>query len=301
MNLPPRRVPPGVWVGGGVVLGLALAGVYAAPQVVAVTPPPDSVHVPARASLRIEFDRPMDPESAAAHLIVEPRLGGRTRWQGTTMIFEPEGSWPEGGSVVVEISAGARSVRGLPLLRATRWTFSVGGPRIVYLWPAGAPADLQAYSLLDESTAALTDLDAGVGDYHLSRDGTMLVYSTEGETAEIRRVDLSTLADERLYACPPETRCTSPELSPEGARLAFTQSPVVVGPGGQPVLGPSQVWMLPLDGATTLVPIGPSDSVTSMPAWTPHGWLSYYDHTLKVIAIVDPAAGPEPEPFRRFP
>lgn len=301
MNLPPRRVPPAVWVGGGVVLGLALAGVYAAPQVVAVTPPPDSVQVPARAALRVEFDRPMDPASAQAHLVVEPRLGGRTRWQGTAMIFEPDGPWPEGGSVVVEITAGARSRRGVPLLRTTRWTFSVGGPRIVYLWPAGGPANLQARALDDDSTTALTAIDAGVGDYHLSRDGTALVYSTEGEAGEIRRLDLSTLADERLYPCPPTTRCASPKLSPDGSRLAFTQSPVIAGPGGQAVVGPSQVWMLTLGGATAPVPVGPPESVTSMPEWTPHGWLAYYDHTLKVVAVVDPASGPEPDPFRRFP
>lgn len=301
MNPPPRRVPPAVWLGGGVLLGLALAGVSAAPQVVAVTPPPDSVQVPARASLRIEFDRPMDPESAAAHLTLEPRLGGRTRWQGTTMIFEPDGPWPEGASIVVQLSAGARSARGVPLLRTMRWTFSVGGPRIVYLWPAGGPANLQAYALQDGSTMALTVIDDGVGDFRLSSDGTVVVYSTEGESGEIRRLDLSTLTDERLYACPPQTRCTSPELSPEGDRIAFARSPVVEGPGGQPVPGPSQVWMLALEGDTTPIPIGPSDSVTSSPDWTPHGWLSYYDDTRKVIAVVDPSAGAEPDPFRQFP
>ena len=301
MNLPPRRVPPAVWVGGGVILGLALVGAYAAPQVVAVTPPPDSVQVPARASLRIEFDRQMDPESTAAHLILEPRLGGRTRWQGTTMTFEPDGPWPEGASIVVQVSAGARSARGVPLLRTTRWTFSIGGPRIVYLWPAGAPANLQAYALQDGSTTPLTAHDGGVSESHLSADGTMVVYATGGESAEIRRLDLSTLGDVRLYACPPQTRCTSPALSPEGDRLAFVQSPVVVGPGDQPVLGPSQVWMLALGGNATPIPIGSSDSVTSMPDWTPHGWLAYYDHTQKAIVVVDPSAGPEPEPFRRFP
>lgn len=300
MNPTRRRVPPAVWMGFGVLVGLALVGISASPTVVTVSPAPDSQQVPSRAPVRIDFSRSMDSDSVNAHVSIEPRIGGRFRWLGTTMIFEPESAWPEGTTVVVRLSAGALSARGIPVLKSTQWSFTIGGPRVVFLSPAGSAANLQAIALNDGSLSSLTEVASGVEQYRVSDDGTSVVYSTGGEGGEIRRLDLATLTEAKLFTCPPNSRCASPVLSPEGARLAFSQSSLIAGLGGQGVAGPSEIWQVILSGEAAPAEVSPADHAASLPEWTPQGWLTYYDHTLKAFAIVD-AEGTDPEPFLLFP
>jgi Tol biopolymer transport system component len=300
MNPTRRRVPPAVWVGFGVLVGLSLVGLSAAPTVVTVSPGPDSPQVPSRASIRIEFNRAMDSDSVKAHVSIEPRMGGRFRWLGTSMIFEPESAWPEGTMVVVRLSAGALSARGIPLWKPTQWSFTIGGPRVVFLSPAGGAANLQALALNDGSLSSLTEVASGVEQYRISDDGTSVVYSMGGEEGEIRRLDLATLTEARLYSCPPNSRCTSPVLSPDGTRLALAQSSLIAGLGGQSIAGPSEIWQVILEGDAAPAAVSPADHAASLPEWTPQGWLAYYDHTLKAFAVVD-AGGTDPEPFLLFP
>jgi Tol biopolymer transport system component len=235
-----------------------------------------------------------------ARLQVEPRLGGRISWEGTTLVFQPADRWPEGSVVVVRLRSGARSQRGLPLLRSTSWSFQIGGPRFVYLWPSGSPAELQVRAIDRETPLALTDTAAGVTTFGMAADRTSLVYATRSEIGDrLLWLDLVTGEEVTAHTCPPRTACSTPALSPGEQWLAFQQSPLVEGPSGQAVEGPSQVWITELSGAAS-APVGPPDHVHSQPHWTPQGWLAYYDHTLRAIAVIEAGSG-NSEPFQYFP
>jgi hypothetical protein len=301
MNRTNRALLPGALLGLGVIGGLAVAAVAAAPRVEQVSPPAGSREVPGAAAIRIRFSQPMDEASVESRLEIEPRLGGRVSWEGTTLVFRPVERWPEGTTVVVRVAAGAGSRGLLPTLASTSWSFQIGGPRLMYLWPAGSPANLWLRGAGQDSSQPLTELPAGVDDFSLSSDRTSVVYSTAAESGDVfRLLDLVTGADETVVACPERTACSGPALSPGGEWLAFVRSPMVDGPGGQAVEGPSEVWLTSL-GQPSPTPVGPADHVTSVAGWSPQGWLAYYDNTLRAIAVVDAAQVPEAEPFKFFP
>ncbi len=284
----------------GVLLGLAIVAGLSAPRVVGFSPADEAGGVSATTRIALTFSRPMDHASVQSHLVIEPAVAGTYAWEGNTLAFRPSVHWPQGAQVRVQLLAGARSTRGLPLLSGEEWTFSVGSPRVVYLWPAQGPADLFARSVDGAETTRLTESEHGVYDYTVSADGSVLVYSAQrldGGT-DLRRLDLASGDDRLVRACPQGNRCRAPALTATGDRLAFEQVELEQGSTGEWLSGPTRVWTLDADGAQA---IGPADHITSSPSWSPQGWLAYYDNTLRAITVIEPAAGESDAPLGFLP
>jgi Tol biopolymer transport system component len=282
----------------GLLLGLLIAAVILAPRVTQVSPDPGATRVSSLASVRIAFSRPMNRDSVIDHLGIDPPQRGEFSWQGETLIFKPADPWPAGSQVSVELGGGVRSARFLPLILGRHWYFEIGPARISYLWPSSGNADVYAQSLGNDEREALTQTSLGVGHYSLSADGTQIAYSALREDGgmDLRRLDLTTGEDRKILSCSGDARCVSLALSPEGDRLAFERFELQAGAAGQRVSGPSRVWLISLDEGGEPLPIGPEGHVSTAPAWSPNGWLTYYDNTLGAIALVDPLSVPEPTP-----
>ena len=146
----------------GVFVGFFLVAIIAAPRMEKLTPAPDSHGVPSTAHISLTFNQPMDLRSVETRLKIDPPLSGHLVWDGNTLVFEPLEPWPEGSTVTVQLTAGARSTRFLPMLRGQSWSFTVGAPRILYLWPVGDQADLYTVSLDGSETTRLTETPLGV-------------------------------------------------------------------------------------------------------------------------------------------
>ena len=293
-----KRILPGLLLGMlGVVAGLVATAVAAAPRVIAFSPEAGSEHIPATTRLSIIFTRGMDPASVEEHLSIEPSAAGRWVWEGTTVSFEPAVPWPTGATITAQLSAGARSSRLLPLLRSYTWAFTVGLPRIAYLWPAGGAPDIYLRTLDGQQTTRLTVAPLGVYDFTLSQEPLAVIYSAEradGGT-DLHWLDLATEQDGLIYPCPEEERCRGAAISPDGSLLAFERYSVQAD-----TPGPSRVWALDLESGEPF-PIGPEGHVSASPLFSPDGLLAYRDSTLGAIVLVDPTDGPEPPAFRLFP
>ncbi|MBK7893432.1 MAG: Ig-like domain-containing protein [Anaerolineaceae bacterium] len=94
------------------------------PVILSVTPTGSGNH-PAD-TIKIRFDRPMDPATAEAAFQIEPATSGSFRWEETTLIFTPEeGYLAENSSYTVTIVPTARSADGEPIMNvAYSWEFS---------------------------------------------------------------------------------------------------------------------------------------------------------------------------------
>lgn len=275
----------------GVLAGLVILGIFAVPDVTDFGPDADSLHIPSNTPIHIEFDRPMDHISVETRLSVEPKIPGEISWEGSTLLYYPLEGWPIGQEISVGLEAGARSNRFLPLLNSLEWSFQVGEPRLAYLWPSGAPADLYLLDLISQKRSRLTETEAGVIDYSIGSDGASIVYSAlHGDgTSEIRFIDLVTGADEMLYECDSASRCQSPVISPDGTLLAFEQFEWEVSAAGRRVPGVRQVWLLPLTGEADPIRVQPEEQVATSPGWSPTGILTYYNDSLDAVAFVEPA------------
>jgi Tol biopolymer transport system component len=272
-----RRIPTPLLVALALLLAIVLAVVFGTPRVIEFSPPAENRQVPSTAPIVIVFNREMDSASVESRLTIDPFQAGRFIWQGNTLAFEPDEAWPEGAEVTVRLSAGSRTRRLIPMLRGVSWSFTIGAPRVLYLWPSSGAADLYARAEQGGEAERLTETELGVHDFSVSHDGTKVVYVVEradGGT-DLRSLDLATGGDNLLYACPVGSRCHSPCLSPDE------------DVAGKEIPGPSQIWMIKREEDEEARPIGPQDRVSSSPCWSPSGELTYYDNTIRAIVLAD--------------
>ncbi len=299
MQLRPRRRPILLLAAFGLGVGLLLAAALSAPRVIAVLPADAARDVSGKASLRITFSRDMDRASVESRLSIAPRPVGALQWEGTTLVFQPTDPWPAGGRVAVRLAGGARSARGLPLLGGGAWSFDVGLPRVVYLWPADGPADIYARALDGSDPVRLTNT-AGVVDFALTADGSALVYAAHvaDDRMEIRRRELPTGADDVLYTCSAGVVCRGPALSPDGGWLAFEQEEP--GAAGAPSGAlPTRVLLYAVGTGDASFLVAAADHSTSRPSWSASGWLAYYDQTLQAYVFLSRPGAPE-QPADRY-
>ena len=277
-----RRIPLPLLGALGLLLGLGAAALISLPRVTDLTPPPGSSGALAAPAVTIVFSQDMQRETVEARFAVSPERRGSFHWSDRRMTFTPEDPWAEGEDVAVTLAAGATSLRGLPMLGATRWTFSIGAARLAYLWPAGGPADIYLWSPAGGEPARLTQTLGGVIDFRPTPDGTRLVFSAwdDGATA-IRVLDIAKGTTEVLHRCDPEAECRNAALSPDGTLLTYEEH--APQSGGQIL---ARVWVKPLPGGRPAL-VAAEDHPTSQPTWSSRGWLGLYDHALMAYAIYD--------------
>ena len=263
------------------------------PRVVRLQPVDEASRVPAGAPLRITFSRPMQADSVTANLSIDPPVGGSFTWEGSTIVFTPDQPWPSGQVVSVHLAPGSRSAGILPLTirQETRWSFTIGHPLLLYLYPSDSASNLY---LLDPQSGEISQLTSSLGavqDYSTTLDGTKIYFNTSlgnGGSA-IYRLNRSSGLTQVLVECP-DAQCRYPRVSPEGDYLSYERTALTTaGQAGVP-----QVWLMPLPpmevGSPTATPaalVGPPGHRTQQPQWSPTGLLTYYDFTDAAFIVQD--------------
>ncbi|HEY70347.1 MAG TPA: hypothetical protein G4O08_07180 [Anaerolineae bacterium] len=287
----------------GLVIGLLIAAILTAPRIQSYSPLNENNQVPASAPISITFSQRMDPESVEARLQIDPATDTAIIWRENTLILEHDDPWAQGTTVTVTVSAGARSAGFLPLLRSVTWSFTVGEPRIAYLWEGTEHTEIYVQELDADEPERLTETEWGVYDFTLGGRGTLLVYSAERQDGgtDLHMMDLVSGERRLVYPCPSGSRCEASSLSPSGDFLAFERVELQVGVAGQMFSGKRDVWILPLDGNQQPFLAGEQDHATSAPHWSPVGTLTFYDSTIVAIVIIDPRLGPNHVPLVTIP
>jgi len=204
--------------------------------------------------------------------------------------------------VQVSLRPGTRA-EGFPslVLRSTySWTFTIGMPRLVYLYPANGPANLYSLDLQNGAITQLSDLPGSVLDFDISSSGNELYFSVEASdgSTTLYRLDVRTGEATHLLSCP-QALCRYLQISPQGDLLAYERT--WLSTSSQ--LGYPQVWLLPVIRHTTGEDIeigepfliGGEDHQTQQPVWSPDGRLAFYDANRSAFVILEPASGEQVE------
>ena len=283
----------------------------ATPRLASVAPQANAEDVAALSPLKLEFSRAMDADTVSERFQIRPEIAGNLAWdeQGRTLTFTPTEPWPSGETIQVRLASGARASGFLPftIRQEASWSFTIGQPHLVYLYPSEGPPNLYLLNPFDGKTRQLTNYLEGVTDYDVDRHGSVAYYSVEvpdgsliyaiadlnlsGDQAETMPTPILALNCERA-------RCSSPRLAPDGNYLAYERTAFTT-PGEHSI---PQVWVAPLDqglpkaGAQPRL-VGDAAHQTLQPLWSSDGLLLYYDTTDSAYVVVDP----EGSEIRRFP
>ncbi|MGQ9907392.1 MAG: Ig-like domain-containing protein [Candidatus Flexifilum sp.] len=198
--------------------------------------------------IRIQFSDVMQRETVESRFRIEPAVPGTFSWSASTLTFRPTMALRPGSTYTVTLDAGANAQGGRQVLSAYTFSFTVGTPRVAYLYPAdGFPQNIWIADPLNPDAAyQLTDSPSGIYDFAVSPDGTQIAFSennTNG-TNDIKVIDLENGALRQLTNCV-DAACTSPEWRPDGALIAYTRVDFNSALASQGVgASPARVWLV---------------------------------------------------------
>jgi Tol biopolymer transport system component len=274
----------------GLAVGLGAAAFWARPQLVSVSPAPETTGLSPRARIHLTFNQPMQAESLVAAITVSPTITGAWALDlaGLDYVFTPAEPWPLNVTATVRL-AGGRGLNGLPQLETRTWSFGIGGERILYL--ASLPSQVASISLEARSSddaEVMTDLPAGVREFDLSPEGSWLVYTLPRADggSDLWRMNVDGSDPQLLLDCAPDA-CRYPEVAPNARRVAYERQIRLDRESREPTaFGEARVEVLTVATGVRELAAGAANQ-TRLPRWGPDGRLVVYDTTRTAFAIVD--------------
>ena len=241
-------------------------------RVVEILPAEDAAAVSTQAVIRVTFAQPMLPGTPAVTL--DPPVAGITRWEGPTLVFEPEQGLQPETAYTVEIGAGLTSQQGRVLLEPLRWTFQTTRPRVVFLTYAADDSTQLAIVIPGQSPQQLTDDPFDVLDYAVAPDGLTIAYSLvrANDGTDLWLIGTDGQNQRQLLDCAGSS-CSNPVWHPDGRRLVYERRNVLTL-GAPP--GPPRLWWLDVVSGESIAVFEDSQWLGLLANFSPDGqWLSY--------------------------
>ncbi len=148
------------------------------PDIIALTPEPESKNFPLDGTLQIDFNQPMDAASVEANTSIIRANGetvsGSFEWDDAkrSVTFVPASNLPYGQTFTAEISNDALGESGTPLFRPIIWEFTtVERPAVLSTFPANGETEQQPFGRLEITFNAPLDPE--------SIDGSLIVSEPE--------------------------------------------------------------------------------------------------------------------------
>ncbi|MCX8062891.1 MAG: Ig-like domain-containing protein [Anaerolineales bacterium] len=266
----------------------AAAGVWwgIQPRLLNVEPPPHATAVPGSASVRLTFSHFMQPESVLQRLQIQPLPLGNFHWEDKTLIFTPMQPWQSGATVQVRLRNGALT-RSFPQTRLRRdfvWSFQIGYPKVLYLFPYDGTAGLYILDPLTMTVQLLTETGQEVYDYSLSANGAIVLFSArESNGSAIYRWEGRQGVSERLLSFA-NGQVRAAQLSPSGKYLAYELTDL------SEANAKTHVWVThyPVQEGSAAIRLGEVDQLTRTPIWSAGNLLAYYDQAARRYRFYDP-------------
>ncbi len=282
------NVKKAVYSIGVIVLLIILGGLIylSLPRIVEVTPADSAANVAGSTSIRVRFSRQMDAASVTSRLDISPLQTGQISWENNTLIFTPLRPWPSGTLVQVRLASGARAFHfpQFTLLHDKQWSFTIGSPKLLYLYPIEGPASLYVLDLLTGKKQNITRTLGEVLDFSVSPNGATIVIAIRTEKGSAIYLIPGIDGKPSLLRTFENGQVTSPILSPSQNYLAYALTDLNKP---QP---DTHIWLLNVKDGFNVAPVQLPDSggPVQYPLWSSGDILAYYDRASQTYRFYDP-------------
>ena len=254
---------------------------------VAVDLPKDRVVAPFQI-IKIIFSEPVDFEMASSVISLDPVMDGYLEWvDSRTMQLVPAKPFELDTVYTLTISPDILTGTGRELKKEKTWEFSVREPLVVYLNTGDNQSSLWTMDLNNNPAQRITPDGVKVSSFDTAHNGEFVVFSVMNEQGGIDLWRVSRAGNDAsiLLDCGRD-RCTTPTISPNGVRIAYSREIAV--PVSELSFGSPRIWVLDLQSRQNS-PIYEDQQILGYgPAWSPDSKkLASYDGYSKQIRLLD--------------
>jgi len=282
---------------GGILLLLILLllwrGDRAGLQVSQMLPASGADAVSVRSAIRLTFAEAVSA-GQTVDLSLDPPAAGQVRWEGASLVFQPDQPLAADTDYVVTVAPGVMSRQGRVLQTAVSWRFRTGRPRILFINWDDSGAE-QLFSIDDDGgdVRQLTNTSLGLLDYGINPAGDEIVYAARraDDATDLWLVNAASGVDRLLLDClnvVPAAACSGPVWLPGSRRLIYERRNILSA--GSPPGAPRLYW-LDVDSGATAPVFADSQWLGLGARFSPDGsWLSYVapgDMGIRVYNLVD--------------
>jgi hypothetical protein len=237
------------------------------------------------------FSEAVDPQMTESLFDIQPKINGKFQWvDSQTLQFAPSKPFALGTPYKLTLRSGILSKNNSKLKKDLSWDLHGREPLLAYLNTKAGQSSIWVMDLNNGSPRQLTDSIVKVMGFDASRDGEFIVFYAVNKTdgADLWRVTRSG-ASSILLDCGHD-RCTTPTISPDGTRVAYSREAAGLGPNLP--YGSPRVWMLDITSGKD-GPIYQDQQVLGYgPEWSPDGTqLASFDGIADQIRLLNIASG----------
>jgi Tol biopolymer transport system component len=238
--------------------------------------------------ITLTFSEPVNQKMAEALLDIQPAVAGRIEWlDSRSLTFSPSQPFELAADYKLTLRPGILTDDGAELKRKYSWRMKVRDPLVAYRKIGDGKNAVWAMDLNGKPVRRLTPEGMKVFSFDASHDGEFIIFTVVNEQTgiDLWRVSRSGMDAAMLLDCGRD-RCTTPAISPDGLRIAYSRE--AAGLGSNTPYGSPRIWVLDLRKNSNNAVYADRQILGYGPAWSPDSQkVTSYDGIADQIRMFD--------------
>lgn len=239
-------------------------------------------------NIQLTFSESVNPELAESLFSIQPTLDGQLNWlDSRTLQFVPARPFELGTDYRLTLNSGNLSAKGRALKNDQNWEMRVRDPLIVFLLTKDNQSSLWTMDLNNNPAQRISPEDIKIISFDASYDGEFIVFASVNEQGGINLWRISRTGNDAsiLLDCGRD-RCTTPSISPNGTRIAYSRE--AAGPSPDLPFGSPRIWILDLLSGQNSAVYEDQQILGYGPTWSPDSTkLASFDGLADLIRLFD--------------
>jgi hypothetical protein len=189
--------------------------------------------------IKLTFSEPVDSLLAESLFSIQPTINGKLELlDSRTLQFIPAEPFQPDTVYKLTLHSGDLTAKGRALKSDQSWELRIREPLIVYLLTENNQSSLWATDMNSAPALRMTPEDIKIISFDASYDGEFMIFASANEQSGIDLWRVSRAGNDAsiLLDCGRD-RCTTPTISPNNSRIAYSRE--AAGPGPELPFGSS--------------------------------------------------------------
>ena len=238
--------------------------------------------------IKMTFSEPVNFELASSVIWMDPILDGYLEFiDSRTIQYVPISPFELDTTYTLSLSPDVLNMDGGELKKPRAWEFTVREPLVAYLVTDADQSSVWTMDLNGNPPQRLTDESTKVISFDAARTGEFIIFTVANAQGGIDLWRVTrTGSDESILLDCKFDRCTTPAISPNGQRIAYSRE--AAGPTPDIPFGSPRIWVLDILSGQNSPVYADQQILGYNPTWAPDSnKLASFDGLADRINVID--------------